>query len=166
MGDDGPSAGLCCFLIWMKGLLTNRLQLLLNIGELGREESMCSTTCASCCVVNLSHSYEDVNSPSKPWWSGAHLSVDICARMMLVKQVLMESYALQSGVMDETAQVGLLAAWMALFALFASRKFTQPIKDDIGDKSVFIFNALPEEEQQALLQRLQAQEALQKDLSV
>ncbi|KAG0627571.1 hypothetical protein M758_2G211400 [Ceratodon purpureus] len=67
-----------------------------------------------------------------------------------------------SGVMDEKVQLGLLAAWMALFALFASRKFTQPIKDDIGDKSVFMFNALSEDEQQALLSRLQSQQALQK----
>jgi hypothetical protein len=73
----------------------------------------------------------------------------------------MELYALQSGVMDERVQLSLLAAWMALFALFASRKFSQPIKDDIGDKSVFIFNALPEDEQQALLLRLQEQKPLQ-----
>jgi hypothetical protein len=75
----------------------------------------------------------------------------------------MELYALQSGVMDERVQLSLLAAWMALFALFASRKFSQPIKDDIGDKSVFIFNALPEDEQQALLLRLQEQKPLQQD---
>ena len=30
-------------------------------------------------------------------------------------------------------------------------------QDDIGDKSVFIFNALPEEEKKALMQRLEAQ---------
>jgi hypothetical protein len=30
------------------------------------------------------------------------------------------------------------------------------IKDDIGDKSVFMFNALPEEEKKALLQKLEA----------
>lgn len=34
----------------------------------------------------------------------------------------------QSGVLDEKLQVGLLVAWMGLFALFSSRKFTQPIK--------------------------------------
>jgi len=70
---------------------------------------------------------------------------------------------LLTGVMDERVQLSLLAAWMALFALFASRKFSQPIKDDIGDKSVFIFNALPEDEQQALLLRLQEQQPLQQD---
>lgn len=81
------------------------------------------------------------------------------------EQLLMKLYAMQSGVMDENVQLGLLAAWMALFGLFASRKFTQPIKDDIGDKSVFMFNALPEDKQQALLQRLQLQQSLQKDRS-
>lgn len=72
----------------------------------------------------------------------------------------MEQCTLQSGLMDETVQLGLLAAWMALFALFASRKFTQSIKDDIGDKSVFMFNALPGDEQQALLLRLQEQQTV------
>lgn len=32
-----------------------------------------------------------------------------------------------------------------------------PIKDDIGDKSVFMFNALPEEEKKALIQKLEQQ---------
>lgn len=72
----------------------------------------------------------------------------------------MEQCTLQSGLMDETVQLGLLAAWMALFALFASRKFTQSIKDDIGDKSVFMFNALSGDEQQALLLRLQEQQTV------
>jgi hypothetical protein len=31
------------------------------------------------------------------------------------------------------------------------------IKDDIGDKSVFMFNALPEEEKNALIQKLARQ---------
>lgn len=68
-----------------------------------------------------------------------------------------------SGLMDDEVQLGLLAAWMALFAVFASRKFTQPIKDDIGDKSVFMFNALPEDAKQALLQQLQEQQAPQQE---
>ncbi|XP_076889318.1 uncharacterized protein LOC143540030 [Bidens hawaiensis] len=62
-----------------------------------------------------------------------------------------------SGLMDDGAKTGLLGAWMALFVIFAARKFTQPIKDDIGDKSVFIFNALPEEEKTALIQKLEQQ---------
>ncbi|GJP83595.1 hypothetical protein CLOP_g13728, partial [Closterium sp. NIES-67] len=62
-----------------------------------------------------------------------------------------------SGFMDVTFEKGLLAVWMALFAVFAARKFTQPVKDDIGDKSVFIFQALPEQQQQELLARLNMQ---------
>uniref|UniRef100_A0A453MHX7 Integral membrane protein n=4 Tax=Aegilops tauschii subsp. strangulata TaxID=200361 RepID=A0A453MHX7_AEGTS len=61
-----------------------------------------------------------------------------------------------SGLMDDGTKMSLLGVWMALFTVFAARKFQQPIKDDIGDKSVFIFNALPEEEKKALLQRLEA----------
>ncbi|KAH0470160.1 hypothetical protein IEQ34_001718 [Dendrobium chrysotoxum] len=33
--------------------------------------------------------------------------------------------------------------------VFAAIKFQQPIKDDIGDKSVFTFNALPEADKDA-----------------
>ncbi|KAL3655906.1 hypothetical protein CASFOL_000302 [Castilleja foliolosa] len=62
-----------------------------------------------------------------------------------------------SGLMDESTKLGLLGVWMALFAVFAGRKFTQPIKDDIGDKSVFIFNALSEEEKTALIEKLEQQ---------
>ncbi|KAI3787299.1 hypothetical protein L1987_41672 [Smallanthus sonchifolius] len=62
-----------------------------------------------------------------------------------------------SGLMDDGVKVSLLGAWMALFVIFAARKFTQPIKDDIGDKSVFTFNALPEEEKTALIQKLEQQ---------
>ncbi|KAL2608190.1 hypothetical protein R1flu_026763 [Riccia fluitans] len=57
-----------------------------------------------------------------------------------------------SGVMDEKVKLGLLAAWIGLFVVFATRKFTQPIKDDIGDKSVFTFNALPAAEKERILQ--------------
>jgi hypothetical protein len=35
------------------------------------------------------------------------------------------------------------------------------IQDDIGDKSVFMFNALPEEEKNALIQKLERQKAQQ-----
>ena len=30
--------------------------------------------------------------------------------------------------MDDGAKLGLLGSWMALFVIFAGRKFTQPIK--------------------------------------
>ena len=33
--------------------------------------------------------------------------------------------------------------------MFAARKYTQEVKDDIGDKSVFLFNALTDEEKEA-----------------
>ena len=33
-----------------------------------------------------------------------------------------------------------------MIAVFAGRKYTQAVKDDIGDKSVFIFNQLTEAE--------------------
>ncbi|KAK6160478.1 hypothetical protein DH2020_003859 [Rehmannia glutinosa] len=62
-----------------------------------------------------------------------------------------------SGLMDESTKLSLLGVWMALFVVFAGRKFTQPIKDDIGDKSVFIFNALSEEEKAALIEKLEQQ---------
>lgn len=62
-----------------------------------------------------------------------------------------------SGLMDNGAKLGLLGVWMSLFVIFAARKFQQPIKDDIGDKSVFMFNAMSEEEKKALLQKLEQQ---------
>ncbi|CAN1181415.1 hypothetical protein LINPERPRIM_LOCUS29355 [Linum perenne] len=63
-----------------------------------------------------------------------------------------------SGIMDDGVKLGLLGSWMALFVIFAGRKFTQPIKDDIGDKSVFIFNAMSEEEKKSLIQKLEQQQ--------
>lgn len=62
-----------------------------------------------------------------------------------------------SGLMDDNVKLSLLGVWMTLLMIFAARKFTQPIKDDIGDKSVFMFNALPEEEKKALIQKLEQQ---------
>lgn len=74
------------------------------------------------------------------------------AALVFVIPTLMLSHL--SGVSDVGWEKGLLAVWMALFAVFAARKFTQPIKDDLGDKSVFMFQAMPSEEQEALLARL------------
>eukprot|EP00262_Sarcandra_glabra_P009502 TRINITY_DN23912_c0_g1_i1.p1 TRINITY_DN23912_c0_g1~~TRINITY_DN23912_c0_g1_i1.p1 ORF type:complete len:302 (+),score=37.45 TRINITY_DN23912_c0_g1_i1:123-1028(+) len=62
-----------------------------------------------------------------------------------------------TGLMDDGVKLTLLGTWMTLFTVFAARKFTQPIKDDIGDKSVFMFNALPEVEQKALLLKREQQ---------
>ena len=47
-------------------------------------------------------------------------------------------------------------AFNALVLVFAARKYTQPVKDDIGDKSVFQFQALPEDEQERRLSALRA----------
>ncbi|KAL5979602.1 hypothetical protein ACLOJK_019508 [Asimina triloba] len=84
---------------------------------------------------------------------------DSFAHYVLLSTVTYDShvYNLQSGLMDDNAKLSLLGAWMVLFIIFAARKFTQPIKDDIGDKSVFMFNALPEEEKQALIEQLERQ---------
>ncbi|KAK1572416.1 hypothetical protein Q3G72_032411 [Acer saccharum] len=62
-----------------------------------------------------------------------------------------------SGLMDDGVKLTLLGSWMALFVIFAGRKFTQPIKDDIGDKSVFMFQALAEGEKKALIEKLEQQ---------
>lgn len=59
--------------------------------------------------------------------------------------------------MDDGTKSNLLVIWMALFVIFAGRKFFQPIKDDIGDKSVFVFNSLTEEEKKALINELEQQ---------
>jgi uncharacterized integral membrane protein len=48
----------------------------------------------------------------------------------------------------DAAKAPMLAAAAGLITLFAARKFTQAVKDDIGDKSVFDFMALSPEEQQ------------------
>ncbi|KZV38786.1 hypothetical protein F511_27139 [Dorcoceras hygrometricum] len=66
-----------------------------------------------------------------------------------------------SGLMDDGTKSTILGVWMVLFVVFAGRKFTQPIKDDIGDKSVFIFNALPDSEKAVLLQKLEEQNYFQ-----
>ncbi|XP_047330708.1 uncharacterized protein LOC124934251 [Impatiens glandulifera] len=68
-----------------------------------------------------------------------------------------------TGLMDDGVKGTLLGVWMVLFVIFAGRKFTQPIKDDIGDKSVFIFNALGEDEKKALIMKLE-QQKLNQDL--
>ena len=42
-----------------------------------------------------------------------------------------------SGLVPEGPERALLAAFVGTSLLFAGRKYTQAIKDDIGDKSVF-----------------------------
>lgn len=38
----------------------------------------------------------------------------------------------QTGLMDEGTKLTLLGVWMALFVVFAGRKFTQPIKVELN----------------------------------
>lgn len=51
-----------------------------------------------------------------------------------------------SGIIDQGGEKNLIILWCLLITLFASRKYTQEVKDDIGDKSVFLFNAMSESE--------------------
>ncbi|CAA0249609.1 unnamed protein product [Arabidopsis thaliana] len=60
-----------------------------------------------------------------------------------------------SGLMNDEVKLVLLGTWMALFLVFAGRKFTQPIKDDIGDKSVFTFMSLSDDEKKAIVEKLE-----------
>lgn len=77
--------------------------------------------------------------------------------------VLWLSLAAAGDFVPLQVQAVLLAGVCGAGGVFAARKYTQPVKDDIGDKSVFEFRKLPEEEQermmQALRQRQQGQEA-------
>jgi len=58
------------------------------------------------------------------------------------------------GFLPAEGEKGLLAAFCVLASIFATRKYTQPIKDDIGDKSVFAFQALSDEEQQKRMKEM------------
>ncbi len=46
-----------------------------------------------------------------------------------------------AGILSANTERGMLAAWAALFVVFALRKVIQPIPPDIGDKSVFDYLA-------------------------
>lgn len=59
-----------------------------------------------------------------------------------------------SGLLPETAERGFAVLASALLTVFAARKYTQPVKDDIGDGSVFNFMKLSPEEQEAVVARL------------
>jgi uncharacterized integral membrane protein len=45
---------------------------------------------------------------------------------------------MQTGGLPEGVQQALVVVFVALFSVFAARKYTQAVKDDIGDKSVFM----------------------------
>ena len=52
-----------------------------------------------------------------------------------------------TGLASGEAETFLVASWMFGFCVFAGRKYTQDVKDDIGDKSVFIFRSLKTDEE-------------------
>jgi uncharacterized integral membrane protein len=64
-----------------------------------------------------------------------------------------------TGLLGEDGERGLLAAYTILLAVFALRKWTQAVKDDVGDKSVFEFIKLPPEIQEAKMREREAREA-------
>ena len=54
----------------------------------------------------------------------------------------------------DAVEAPLLGLNAALLTVWAARKWTQEVKDDIGDKSVFLYRALSPEEQDRLDARL------------
>lgn len=63
-----------------------------------------------------------------------------------------------TGWVPESGQKGLLVLFTLLFSIFAARKYTQPIKDDLGDKSVFEFQKLSADEQERRLAEVRQQQ--------
>ena len=59
--------------------------------------------------------------------------------------VLMLSHL--SGAVSEEGQRAMLCVFAGLFALFAARKYTQPLHEDLGDLSIFQFLAMSEAQQ-------------------
>ncbi|KAK9843995.1 hypothetical protein WJX81_001397 [Elliptochloris bilobata] len=78
-----------------------------------------------------------------------------CAALFFVTPALLLGHL--TGLMPPEAERALLVAFTALALVFAARKYTQAVKDDIGDKSVFTFLALPPEEQERRVAELSAQ---------
>ncbi|CAL8468689.1 g8229 [Coccomyxa elongata] len=72
-----------------------------------------------------------------------------CAVLFFITPALLLGHL--SGMLPQSAERTLLLAFLVTSLIFAGRKYTQPIKDDIGDKSVFQFLAMSEEQQQELL---------------
>lgn len=64
-----------------------------------------------------------------------------------------------SGFVPPSVETGLTTLAAATAAVFAARKLVQPPVDDVGDKSVFEFRALPPDEQAARLAALARQAA-------
>jgi len=59
-----------------------------------------------------------------------------------------------TGLGSEGFERGAVGVWVALMLAFAARKYTQEVKDDIGDKSVFIFNAMSDEERDGFMRNM------------
>ncbi|CAG9466273.1 unnamed protein product [Pedinophyceae sp. YPF-701] len=72
-----------------------------------------------------------------------------CGALTLLTPVLLLGHL--SGLAPANVESAELALWAGLLAVFAGRKWTQRIEDDIGDKSIFEFMKLPEEEQERRL---------------
>ena len=68
------------------------------------------------------------------------------AGILLVTPILCLGHL--SGLMPEEGTKGLLVAFNVLAIVFAAGKYSQDIKGDIGDKSIFEVQALPKEEQE------------------
>ena len=79
-----------------------------------------------------------------------------CALLFFVIPATLLSHL--TGLANEGVEKGLLGAWCVLIAVFAARKYTQEVKDDIGDKSVFIFNDLGEDEKTEWVSRARARD--------
>ncbi|EIE22348.1 hypothetical protein COCSUDRAFT_33484 [Coccomyxa subellipsoidea C-169] len=82
-----------------------------------------------------------------------------CAVLFFLTPALLLGHL--SGAVPESAERVLLLAFLGTSLIFAGRKWTQPIKDDIGDKSVFTFLAMSEEEQQKLLMQKEQEKVLE-----
>lgn len=59
-----------------------------------------------------------------------------------------------TGLLGGAPEKVLMVACLGSYCLLAGRKWTQAVKDDVGDKSIFEFQKMTEEEQRALLQSL------------
>ena len=52
-----------------------------------------------------------------------------------------------TGLASDEVETFFVASWLLGFLVFAGRKYTQAVKDDIGDKSVFTFRGLKTDEE-------------------
>lgn len=63
----------------------------------------------------------------------------------------------------DQAQAAMWGIWAVFFATFSARKYSQEVAEDVGDKSVFWFLSLPEEEQAKVLANMQGKTAFSSD---